>query len=375
VRTLLVSDLHLGARSGADLVRRSEFAELLAREAEGAGQIVLLGDVLELRDRPLAQVLELATPFFELLGEAAGDGRIVVVPGNHDHQLLTPWLERRRLHGGAPLGLEQVAKANAGALGSLARRTGNAEVAVAYPGIWVRDGVYATHGHYLDAHLTVPTFERLGVGVVQRMLGGSRDGYRTPDDYEAVQAPLYSFLYGLAQGGSRTGRIAGANTSARVWAALHGRDGRPPTRRGRVAGRLAVPGAVALANRLGIGPLRSDLSPAEIGRAGVRAMAEVVRRLRIDAAHVVFGHTHRSGPRDGEPGWSAATGPRLHNVGSWVYAPGILGHDSSDSQFWPGTAGVVEDDGEPRLLRLLDDRGHDDLRRPPRRDAAAGGNA
>ena len=114
MRTILVSDLHLGARSGADLVRRPEFAELLTGAIEGADQVVLLGDVLELRDRPLAEVVDIAAPFFEALGEAVGDGRIVVVPGNHDHQLLAPWLERRRLRGAGPLGLEQVAKANAG---------------------------------------------------------------------------------------------------------------------------------------------------------------------------------------------------------------------------------------------------------------------
>src|SRR5829696_3308165 len=138
VRTVLASDLHLGARSGADLVRRPELAELLTGAVAGADQVVLLGDVLEMRDRPVAEVLEIAGPFFEALGEAVGDGRIVVVPGNHDHQLLNPWLERRRMRGAGPLGLEQVAKANAGALGSLARKTGNAEVVLAYPGIWVR---------------------------------------------------------------------------------------------------------------------------------------------------------------------------------------------------------------------------------------------
>lgn len=376
MRTLLASDLHLGARTGADLVRRPEFAELIVHEAEKADQVVLLGDVLELRDRPLARVLEIAAPFFEALGEAVGDGRIVVVPGNHDHQLLWPWLERRRLRGAAPLELEQVAKANAGALGSLARRTGNAEVVLAYPGIWVRGDVYATHGHYLDAHLTVPTFERLGVGVVERISGGPPEGRRRPDDYESVQAPLYSFLYGLAQGSSRTRRVAGSNASARVWHAVHGRDGRPPSLAGRMAGRVAVPGVVSLLNRIGIGPLRPDLSGGEIGRAGVRAMAAVVRNLGIGAAHVIFGHTHRSGPREGlrapraaEPSWEVPGGPRLVNVGSWVYAPGILGHDSSDSQFWPGTVGVVEDEGEPALLGLLDDHDHSELRR---REAAPG---
>ena len=151
---------------------------------------------------------------------------------------------------------------------------------------------------------------------------------------------------------------------------MHGRDGRPPSLRGRVAGRVGVPGAVGLANRLGIGPLRPDLSAAEIGRAGVRAMAEVVRNLRVEAEHVIFGHTHRSGPRErpglpaaAEPAWAPAGGPKLVNVGSWVYAPGILGHDSSDSQFWPGTIGIVEGEEAPALRGLLDEHDHSELRR------------
>jgi hypothetical protein len=233
---------------------------------------------------------------------------------------------------------------------------------LAYPGVWVRSGVYATHGHYLDAHLTVPTLERLAVGAVERLLGGLPAGRRSPDDYETVQAPLYSFLYGLAQGGERTRRVAGANASARVWALVHGRDGRPPTRRGRIAGRIAVPSAIRLARRFGIGPLSPDLSAAEIGRAGVRAIGEVLTRLGVEAAHVIFGHTHRPGPRDEEHGWSSANGARLVNTGSWVYAPGILGHDSRDSDFWPGTAVVVEDEGAPELRQLLAGHGHAELR-------------
>ena len=35
-----------------------------------------------------------------------------------------------------------------------------ARVRFAYPGLWLREDVYATHGHYLDCHLTVPTVER-----------------------------------------------------------------------------------------------------------------------------------------------------------------------------------------------------------------------
>jgi hypothetical protein len=361
MRTVLVSDFHLGARSRGDLLRRERFIDLLAAQIEGADQVVLLGDVLELRDGPVASVLEAARPFFETLGEALGDGEVVVVPGNHDHQLLAPWLERRRMRDAGPLELEHRLKPAGTALGSLARRMGKAEVVVGYPGVWIRPGVYATHGHYLDCHLTVPTFERLGVGAMERLVGGLPHGGRAPDDYETVQAPFYSFLYGLAQGRERARRVAGAQASARAWRAMYGRDGRPRSPRGWLLGAIGVPAAVGLANRLGIGPLRADLSVQEIGRAGVRAMGEVVRRLRIEAEHVVFGHTHRRGPRELEPDWSLPGGTRLHNTGSWVYARALVGRAPGESPFWPGTIGVVEDDRDPELEHLLDQVGHDEL--------------
>ena len=42
-------------------------------------------------------------------------------------------------------------------LAQLADWAAPARVRVAYPGLWVRPDVYATHGHYLDCHLTMPT--------------------------------------------------------------------------------------------------------------------------------------------------------------------------------------------------------------------------
>ena len=78
-------------------------------------------------------------------------------------------------------------------------------------------------------------------------------------------------------------------------------DGRrrdaPARVRGWLLGSVAVPGAVGVANRLGLGPVRSDLSAGAIGRAGFEAMADVVEASQIDAEHVIFGHTHRRGGR------------------------------------------------------------------------------
>ena len=96
---------------------------------------------------------------------------LVIVPGNHDHHLIEAWLERRTLAGEPALGLEQLGEPEGTAFEALAAHAGAATVRFAYPGIWLRDDVYAIHGHYLDRHLTVPTIERLGVALVERVLG------------------------------------------------------------------------------------------------------------------------------------------------------------------------------------------------------------
>jgi len=250
---------------------------------------------------------------------------------------------------------------------------GRTPIELAYPGAWLRPGVYATHGHYLDRHLTVPTFERLAVAAVERVLGGSREvseepgspgdpGPASAEDYERTQAPVYAFLFALAQAGVTGGRLGGANPSARLWQALGGGYGRAAKLRGWLLGTVALPGAVGVANRLGLGPVRSDLSPGAITRAGLAAIGEVTRRLGIDADHLIFGHTHRRGPMSAETGWRLPEGTHLWNTGSWVYAPGLLGRTPTDSPYWPGTVAVLEDDGQPELHHLLDDRSRAELR-------------
>jgi predicted phosphodiesterase len=365
VRTAVISDLHLGLGSGADLLRRERFLERLLGELEGADRLVLLGDVLELRDRPLAEVLDVAGSVLAQLAEAVAGRELVIVPGNHDHHLIEAWLERVRLDRAAPLELEQRGMPEGLAFEALAKHAAAADVSFAYPGVWLRDDVYATHGHYLDRHLTVPTIERLGVGLVERVLGVAVTGAdplappdspprATIEEYERVQTPVYALLYGLAQAtvGDRPG---GANPSARLWQMMGGGESRGARVRGWLLGSVAVPGAVGVANRLGLGPVRADLSASAIGRAGFVAMADVVAELGIEAEHVVFGHTHRRG------GPEPAGGTSLWNAGSWVHSPGLLGDTAAVSPYWPGTLCVVSDTGEPELHHLLDGLGREEL--------------
>src|SRR5437763_3164482 len=68
--TAVLSDLHLGTRSQADILRRPALRKLLFERIEQADEVVLLGDVLELREQALRGVLEIALPFFAELGDA-----------------------------------------------------------------------------------------------------------------------------------------------------------------------------------------------------------------------------------------------------------------------------------------------------------------
>jgi predicted phosphodiesterase len=299
VVTAVISDLHLGTRTKRDLLARPVVRGKLIGELEAVDHVVLLGDSIELRDGPLPDALGAAAPFFEDLGEALSGRRVTLVAGNHDHQLASGWLSRR---GARPLGLEEVSAPQRGdPLGGLAGRMGTTELVLAYPGVWLRPDVYATHGHYLDCHNRVRTFECLARAAVETVTRNPRGGYHTPDDYEGVLAPIYRFIERVAQSRrarplARTGKAA-----VRSWERANGYRG---SRR----------------------------------RPGIGAMAEVVRRLEIGADYVLFGHLHRAGS------WRIDDGTTLVNSGSWLDA---------DTSSPPGTCAFIRSEGAPELKRLL----------------------
>jgi hypothetical protein len=230
---------------------------------------------------------------------------------------------------------------------------GRERTTLAYPGIWLRDDVYATHGHYLDPHGTVPTFERIGAGAMLRLAGGLPDAC-VAEDYERFLAPLYAWMHSAAQRARDGAMGAGAGRANRAYELLEG-DGHKPVRT-RVL-LAAFPLGVRGLNLLGLGPLSSDLSGDALRRNGLQAMSEVVRRLGIEAEHVLFGHTHRAGPLpdDDVTEWRTPTGARLHNSGTWVHEGGFLAGAGPESPYWPGSALVVGESGPPELLRLLGD--------------------
>jgi Calcineurin-like phosphoesterase len=324
VVTAVISDLHLGTRTRGDLLRRPGIRRRLMAELERVDHLVLLGDSIELRDGPPADALTAAAPFFDDLGSAMAGRRVTVVAGNHDHQLASAWLERRRAgESGWPLGLEHLSRPNPGdPLARLARRMSAVELVLAYPGLWVRPDIYATHGHYLDCHNRVATFECLARAVSERLTPRPRRRYRTPDDYEVVLAPVYRTIYRVGQS-RRAQRVAGAARAiVRAWESAAGYRG--------TQGRLS---------------LRSR---------GLGAMAQVVDGLGIEARYVIFGHLHRAGPLGGDAqSWRTRSGTRLVNSGCWIYEPAYLRAAAAESPHLPGTCVLVRDEGPPELRRLL----------------------
>lgn len=400
-RTLVISDLHLGGASGAAVLERRPAREALFDALAGVERLVLLGDVLELRHGPRRDALLRARPFFEQLGRAFAGREVIVLAGNHDHALIERWRRDRDEDGArggrgqptgepamggeaqrTPLALEQRMEAARASsmLASIAEWAAPARVSAAYPGVWLREDVYATHGHYLDCHLSVPTMECLGIGMTARALGKRTSELASMADYEGVTAPVYAWIDAVARQ-APTGSALNGQSTVRMWRALGGDRGNaerggandgadgasgstgvaglaalgPVVRRRALAG--AFPVAVAALNRIGLGSFKADISAPELRRAGLRAMGEVAARLGLGEAYVIFGHTHRRGPLPQDPRqeWRGDVGARLINAGCWTFDAYFLRGKPGESPYWPGGAVLVDDDiRPPQLLRLLD---------------------
>jgi predicted phosphodiesterase len=333
VRTLVISDLHLGARLGRDVLRRPEALAVLLAALEDVDRLVLLGDTVELLAERGGGSPALARPVLRAIGSRLGrDGEIVLVPGNHDAALIRPWL---RSHGvprdvGAEVPLDATPL-----LADVSGWLGPGRVRVHYPGVWLSRRVWATHGHYLDRHLLPDS----AFGITRGLLGRlPRDG-ATAADYEQRGASITAVEGWLARRLPRP-LAALADDVAELL---------------RAATMPGIPLRL-LSHRWA--PLTVLLLGMQMRRASIPALARVVHRLGVDADWVVFGHVHRCGPLPSEDvsQWRGPGGrPRIANTGSWVYEPLLLHRAAPPHPYWPGGAVVIEDDGDPRAVGLLDD--------------------
>src|SRR3954468_20306343 len=358
MRTAVVSDLHLGGLDDADVARKEKPLATLVEAVADADRLVLLGDVVELRERPLAEALEVSRPVLEALGRAMAGRSVVIVPGNHDHALAEPWLARLRLAGETlPAEAEWPVEPDDGAAGRISERMPDVKLTLAYPGLRLRAHVYATHGHYLDLRPPIPRLESIAASAMGPLTKLGQEA-ASAADYETILAPLYAFYAGLAHGASAAALARGSRFSRTVW--QRASDGRAadapaapvPAGRERAAaaatrfllGRVTIPGAVAALNVAGLGPFRATLTGEELRRSGLEAMARVATALAPGTAHVLFGHTHRLGPLPGDDvsEWTLPSGTRLWNSGSWLHE-GAFVKTGHDSPYWPGTVLTVED--------------------------------
>jgi hypothetical protein len=198
-------------------------------------------------------------------------------------------------------------------------------------------------------------------------------GPRRIEDYEATLGPIYAWIHAVAQA-SDSGRGAGPDSaSTSAWQALSAAPG-PGVGGSGAAGRwrrrvlaAGFPLLVRGLNRAGVGPLRSELSARELSRASLRALWEVMARLRVDADYVIFGHTHRAGPLPGgdlEP-WRGPEGRAALNAGSWILEPAFLGPRPQTSPYRAGFCVTLEAGGAPVLRNLLDPPGRPGHPAPP----------
>jgi len=356
VRTAIISDLHLGVASDEDVLRDPAVRRILLEEIATAGHLVLLGDVVELRNLPVGPSLARARPFFEELGEALGDAEVTLVPGNHDHRLAEPLLDDLSIAGGPALGLEHHHAPSPGPAALIDEWLGAAQLKIAYPGLWLRPDVYATHGHYMDVHLTLPRAECIAAALMARF-AGPLPSRMTPEEYERVLRPLYGLAYGLAQVLPVRRRRNGP--FERAWEVLAGETRRQTL--GARAARAGFPLAIGALNGLLRAGFEPDVTTRAIFRSGVKAAKEMASRLGLDDVHLITGHTHRGGPLPDEPEWLLPGGGRLHNTGSWVFASAFHQPGTPPNSYWPGTVTWLEGDEPPRRVQLLLEHSHEQM--------------
>jgi UDP-2,3-diacylglucosamine pyrophosphatase LpxH len=341
VRTLVISDLHLGSRARHDVLRWPAAQIRLLDALEGVDRLVLLGDVVELMTRNRQRSLGIAEPVLRRIGRRLGpDREIVLVPGNHDGALVRAWAQAR----GAELEPATPVDVTAShVLERLVAWLAPARARVSYPGVWLARGVWATHGHYLDRHLRPQST----IGIRYQPVRAVGRGEGRPADYERPRP-------------RRRRRRAGRRREALPARLMSRPVGTLVEGTADLLRTAAMPRIPRLLMQTGLAPVTAAVLNAQMRHSALPAMAQVVRRLDVPAEWVLFGHVHRRGPVNGGA-WRVGEGPRFVNTGAWVYEPLLVDRARPPHPYWPGGAVLLQDGREPQSLGLLDDLSVDDL--------------
>jgi hypothetical protein len=326
VRTLVVSDLHLGARVQHSVLARPEPLERLLAAVDDVDRLVLLGDVVELLERRPVRAMDAAAATLRAIGARLGPEReVLLVPGNHDVALIAGWIRSRA----AELTVDTRIPTDAtAALAAVTDWLSPAQVRVHYPGAWLSDRVWATHGHYIGRRVRA-------------------DGPRArPIDFEGASRGWT--LHRIEAGIMRTLPAPAATVTEDL---------------AELARAFTMPAPRRVLHRR-MSPMTSALLALQVRRASIPTLANVAARLGVDADWILFGHVHRLGPLAGDrpPEWLGPGGrPRIANTGSWVYEPLLVHHATPPHPYWPGGSVLFEDGAAPVARGLLDDLAADAL--------------
>lgn len=304
----MISDLHLGQGGGVSVLERPAPLRTLLEALDDYDRLVLLGDVLEMQEASPAHSSRVAEPILRTIAERLGqDKQLVLLAGNHDHALVDSWARERgealEREGRVPLDASPLLSK----LGSWLAAT---QVEVRYPGVWLDDRIWASHGHYLNRFLR----------------------------------PVSSWgLHTRTRVEPQTAAESESRSRYSVKPRLH--DGLPPERwhDKHVPTRLAPVSAWVLSHQM--------------VRHALPAFMKSARGLGVDADWMIFGHVHRRGPLVGDrpERWrDPESGARVLNTGSWRYEPVISSRQGAEGRYWPGGAVAIGDDGVPRSVGLLD---------------------
>ncbi|HEY6758183.1 MAG TPA: metallophosphoesterase [Baekduia sp.] len=335
MRTLVISDLHLGSRLGRDVLRHPEALGVLLAALDDVDRLVLLGDVVELSEGRPMQALAVAEPVLRAIGRRMGPERpIVLVPGNHDRALARSWA---RAQGAALAPDAVVPNAATALLAEVTSWLAPAPVEVRTPGVWLTPRIWAHHGHYLDRHLLPESAWGLRRAHVREANG--RPAVVGPAAYERSRRPRTGAESRLTRALPRPLATALEDAAELLRAATM------PSPRALQPHRIA--------------PLTRILLGRQMQRASIPALAHAAARVGVDPDWVIFGHVHRSGPHASDDAalWAGPGGrPRIANTGSWIYEPLVLHRGGPPHPYWPGGAILIADDAaDPVAIGLLDD--------------------
>ena len=341
VRRLIISDLHFG--SGDDLLGSPAALERLEPELAWADELVINGDLLELVFASLQEAVDAARPFLRLVNRHVG--RVHYVVGNHDHHLVSLAGDERRF--AEVLGLPAARMFGVAPADRLLHALcPDVDVVSVYPQCRL-DGMCIMHGHYIAPHVGSSDW-RLADRLAWYLGGFAvRPDRLTVSDYEGLIAPLYELMYEIAN------LPSGPCAQQRLqrWLGGAAAIARAPKRTSR---RLATLAHVLSHH----GDARLLLGSAPPTTKVLEAMQAVCGNLEVQAATVVFGHTHVA-----LDGVMTPNGRyRLFNSGAWVWDRRLRGGAGHREHGWPGTV-LRATDGELELRALLADCDDGDLAR------------